>query len=546
MSFLVRVVRTATAVLLVAAGVTACSVADENDRPVTPGRGGHLTYLDAEALASMQVQVSYWQNSLVKDQVLDRLVYQNPTTFRFEPWIAEKWTLDESGTVYTFTIRDGVTFSDGQELDAGAVERNLNWQFTGDKAKGITPNPMLPKSGVTITSDDRARTVTVTLREPYTPFIPVLSINTAGLVADRTIEASKETQSVPTNLVGSGPFVVESEVPDKKVVLAKRRGYDWAPATAPHQGEAYLDTVTVIPVTEDSIRVGALRAGQGDVIRYAQPPDETLLRSEGFEVRGLRTPGLANTLDIRQTAPYLRDIRVRRAVASGIDRQEILRTLYTDNWRAAKNVVTENFPGYRDRSDVVRYDPGEAQRQLDAAGWVTRDSDGYRTKDGARLSILVYVDVYDHTARPMYELIQRQLRRVGIELVVRQTDFANYPTASIADEVGLRRNGWPTPDPVRLWQNYDSGGGDLYALDGADPTIDRLLRAQLVETDPRRRAALLLEYTDYVLDNAYTVPLLEDTQIFGVAPRVQGLTHAANSVPWFYNAWIDAGPGKRD
>ncbi len=73
----------------------------------------------------------------------------------------------------------------------------------------------------------------------------------------------------------------------------------------------------------------------------------------------------------------------------------------------------------------------------------------------------IYVDVYDHTAKPMYELIQRQLRRIGIRLVIRQTDFANYPTASIEDSVGLRRNGWPTADPVRLWQNYDSKGGDL-------------------------------------------------------------------------------------
>ncbi|WP_328396417.1 ABC transporter substrate-binding protein [Nocardia sp. NBC_00416] len=197
-------------------------------------------------------------------------------------------------------------------------------------------------------------------------------------------------------------------------------------------------------------------------------------------------------------------------------------------------------------ADVVRYDPAESGRLLDEAGWGARDSEGFRTKDGERLSVLSYVDVYDHTARPMYELIQRQLRRVGIDLEVRQTDFANYPTASVADEVGLRRNGWPTPDPVRLWQNYDSAGGDLYALDGSDPNIDRLLRAQLVETDPHRRARILREYTDYVIDNAYSVPLLEYTQIFGVAPRVQGLTHAANSVPWFYNAWIDDRSGKRD
>lgn len=527
-----------TAVVLLAALLTSCSSGESAPQAGDGARGGHLTYLDAEAPAALQIQVSYWQNSLLKDQMLDRLVYQDPKTFDYVPWIAEKWTVDNAHLVYEFTIRDGVTYSNGQPLDAESVRRNLQWQANGDKEKGITRNSYFPKIA-SVTADNERRTVRVTLPEPYAPFIAVLSLNTAGLVADATIDASKETQSVVTNLIGSGPFYAESQIPDKQIVLAKRRGYDWAPATAPHQGEAYLDSITVIPVTEDSVRVGALRAGQADAIRYAQPPDERLLDREGFDVRGLRTPGLANTLDIRQSAPFMADVNVRKAIGFGIDRNEILRTLYTEHWQPAQNIVTKNFPGYTDRSDAVRYDPEEAVRRLEASGWTQTDGEGYRVKNGEQLSALIYVDVYDHTAKPMYELIQRQLKRIGIRLVIRQTDFANYPTASIEDSVGLRRNGWPTADPVRLWQNYGSKGGDLYALDGADPTIDRLLDAQISATDPQQRLKLLQEYNNYVIDNAYSVPLLEDTQIFAVAPRVQGFANAANSVPWFYDTWID-------
>lgn len=533
---MMRVRRIAAVALAVL--VSACGTADPAPVSDTNAKGGHLTYLDAEAPASLQIQVSYWQNSLLKDQLLDRLVYQDPETFEFVPWIAESWTVDDPHLVYEFTIRDGVSYSNGQPVDAESVRRNLEWQANGDKDKGITRNTYFPKVQ-SIEADNDRRTVRVTLEKPYAPFIAVLTLNTAGLVADATIDATKEEQSIITNLIGSGPFVAQSQIPDKEIVLAKRRGYDWAPATAPHQGEAYLDTITVIPVTEDSVRVGALRAGQADAIRYSQPPDEKLLAREGFDVRGLRTPGLANTLDIRQSAPFLRDVNVRRAIGFGIDRNEILSTLYTENWKPAQNIVTRNFPGYVDRSDAVRYDPAEAVRLLEESGWTEVDDQGYRVKNGEQLAVKIYVDVYDHTAKPMYELIQRQLGRVGIRLVIRQTDFANYPTASIEDSVGLRRNGWPTADPVRLWQNYDSEGGDLYALDGADPTIDRLLRAQISATDPLQRLELLKEYNNYIIDNAYSVPLLEDTQIFAVAPRVQGFANAANSVPWFYNTWID-------
>ncbi len=289
------------AVVLLAALLTACSSGESAPPPAGSARGGHLTYLDAEAPASLQIQVRYWQNSLLKDQMLDRLVYQDPKTFDYVPWIAEKWTVDDAHLVYEFTIRDGVTYSNGQPLNAESVRRNLQWQANGDGDKGITRNNYFPKIA-SVTADNERRTVRVTLPEPYAPFIAVLSLNTAGLVADATIDASKETQSVVTNLIGSGPFYAESQILDKQIVLAKRRGYDWAPATAPHQGEAYLDSITVIPVTEDSVRVGALRAGQADAIRYSQPPDERLLDREGFDVRGLRTPGLANTLDIRQSA----------------------------------------------------------------------------------------------------------------------------------------------------------------------------------------------------------------------------------------------------
>ncbi|WP_319447869.1 MULTISPECIES: ABC transporter substrate-binding protein [unclassified Mycobacterium] len=540
-----RVVAALAAVVVVTGTLVSCSDRTVTAQPENGHRGGDLVYLDAEAPASLQIQVSYWQNSLLKDQLLDRLIYQDPKTFEFVPWIAEKWTVDDSKTAYEFTIRDGVTYSNGQRLDAESVRRNLEWEANGDKPKGITRNVYFPKVE-SVTADEARRTVRVKLAKPYAPFLAVLSLNTSGLVADATIDATKEQQSVVTNLIGSGPFYAASEVPDKKIVLAKRRGYGWAPATAPHQGEAYLDTITVIPVTEDSVRVGALRAGQADAIRYTQPPDERLLQREGFEVLGLRTPGLSNTLDIRQTAPFMRDINVRKAIGFGIDRDEILSTLYSDNWKPAQNIVTRGFPGYTDRSDAVRFDPAEAVRLLEASGWTQRDGDGFRVKDGHLLSVKIYVDVYDHTSKPMYELIQRQLRRIGIDLVIRQTDFANYPSASVEDSVGLRRNGWPTADPVRLWQNYGSKFGDMYALHGADPEIDRLLDAQISATDPTERLRILAQYNDYVIDNAYTVPLLEDTQIFAVAPRVKGFANAANSVPWFYDASIDDTQPGRD
>lgn len=530
-----RVFGLATATLLTVSG---CSRASAAPGDSTGGRGGDFIYLDAEVTASMQVQVSYWQNSGVKDQLLDRLVYQDPKTFQFVPWIAESWTIDPTGTVYTFVVRDGVSFSDGQSLDAASVARNLLWFANGDADKGIPRNSIFPEV-VSAVPDNDARTVTVTLQRPDAPFLATLSMNTSGLVADATIDATNEEQSVVTNLIGSGPFVAESEIPAKQIRLVKRRGYNWAPPTADHQGEAYLDSLTIVPVREDSVRVGALLSGQAHALRYTQPPDEKLLQDRGFTVLGLRNPGLANVLDVRQTAEFVDDIRVRKALMYGIDRQEIVDTLYTDNWKVATNVTTDGVQGWTDRSDEVRFDPEESNRLLDDAGFTERNADGIRIREGRPLDLSIYVDVYDHTSKPLYEFVQRQLRRIGISLTIKQTDFANYPKATTDPKLSLRRNGWPAPDPVRLSVNYDSDRGDLFQLQGKDPILDELLREHITSIDPAERERILREAQDRIIDNAYTIPLLADTQIFAVAPEVRGFRNAANSPPFFYDAWIE-------
>lgn len=530
-----RVFGLATATLLT---VGACSGASATPSESTGGRGGDFIYLDAEVTASMQVQVSFWQNSAVKDQMLDRLVYQDPKTFQFVPWIAESWTIDPTATVYTFVVRDGVSYSDGQPLDAASVARNLLWFAHGDADKGIPRNSIFPDV-LSAVPDNDARTVTVTLQRPDAPFLATLSMNTSGLVADATIDATNEEQSVVTNLIGSGPFVAESEIPAKQIRLVKRRGYNWAPPTSEHQGEAYLDSLTIVPVREDSVRVGALLSRQAHALRYTQPPDEKLLQDNGFTVLGLRNPGLANVLDVRQTAEFVDDIRVRKALMYGIDRQEIIDTLYTDNWKVATNVTTEGVQGWTDRSDEVRFDPQESNRLLDDAGFTERNADGIRIRDGRPLDLSIYVDVYDHTSKPLYEFVQRQLRRNGISLTIKQTDFANYPKATTDPKLSLRRNGWPAPDPVRLSVNYDSERGDLFQLEGKDPILDELLREHITSIAPAERERILREAQDRIIDNAYTIPLLVDTQIFAVAPEVRGFRNAANSPPFFYDAWIE-------
>lgn len=533
----------ASAVMVMAVLATGCGgpsgATPQANGPGTGKRGGEVVYLDAELSRSTQLQSSgTWQDSAYIENVADRLVYRDPKTREIKPWIAEDWKVSDEGRTYSFTIREGVTFSNGQALDAAAVKRNLDWQIDGDKDKGIPGNEWFPKVAA-VTADNASRTVTVKLRHSSTAFLAILSFWRSALVADATIEAPIEKQQQLSGIIGSGPFVVESERYGEEIVLTRRAGYSWAPEGVGNQGEAYLDKVTIVPVTEDSVRLGSLRAGEADLIRYVQPSEEATLASAGFEVIARQGVGNANVWDLKQSAPFLDDVRVRQALQHGIDRKQIIDDLYTGNWSAASSIITPGSVGYQDVSRLFAYNPSQSNRLLDEAGWTGRDADGFRTKAGKQLKVLTYVDVYDSTAKPLFQLIQWQLKKIGVNLDIKETDYANYASVYTNDAVGALRNGWPEADTTRLSIGYHSGGSNMFRFRKPDAVLDKLLEDQLTASTIAEREKIIGKIQKRIVEQAYALPIINDSQVFALAPHVHDLTFSSEARPHFYETWTD-------
>lgn len=534
--------RSATLGLLPAA-ILLASCADAQGSSGESQEGGELIYLDAELTSDTQLQTSgTWQDSAYITNITDRLIHKSPETGELEPYLAEEFDVSDDGLTYTFTIVEGVTHSDGTPLDVENVKRNLEWQHDGDPDQGIPANNWFPDIA-SIETDEAEHTVTVHLEEAYAPFLDVLSFWRTSIVADATIEAPIEEQQQISGIIGSGPFYVESETYGEEIVLAKREGYDWAAPSSTHQGEALLDTITIIPVTEDSVRLGSLSSGEADLIRYLQPSEEQGLVDQGIDIISEQGTGNANVWDVRQSAPFVDDVNVRRALQSGINREQIVEDLYTDSWRPAKSVVTEDTFGFTDKSDSLEYDPQRSQELLEEAGFEDFDSEGYRINDeGERLSLLTYIDVFDATARPLFQLIQLQLAEIGVELRIEETDYSSYSDVIQDPEIALRRNGWPEAEPwVRQTVNYaldETNGLFLEEDDEAAQELDELYRQQLVQTDPGQRQDTLADIQDTLIDDAFALPLLDDSQVFGVQPHVNDLEFTAEARPSFYSAWI--------
>ncbi len=506
-----------------------------------PKHGGNLIYEDAEFPISAQVQESgYWQDRAILENVLDRLIYRTPSG-KLEPWIATKWTESTDGLKYTFWIRSGVTYSDGQPLNVQSVKQNLLWQIHGDKKAGIPPNSAYPTSA-TVADDPASGTVTVLLSKPYAPFLNVLTSWSAGLVATKTINLSLTQQEQFQNLIGSGPFVVTKVVPDKEYVLTARKGYTWGPPSWPNHGQAYLSTVTIIPVLEDSTRLGALQANQADLLRYVQPDEVKGLEKQGYQVISREGLGLTNQWFIRQTASSdLQSLWVRRALLVGINRPALISELYTENWGAATDLVSPGTLGYVNRSSQLAYNPTEAEADLAKAGWTTRNAQGYLVKDGQELTVQTYLDVFDNTAPQLFQAIQAQLKQIGVYLNIHSTDYSAYDQAAFDNEsVGVLRTGWPDPDPAEdLYNQYGPAGSNLLGVTGAAAsTVDHLLAAPLTAPSLTSEAADVRNLDSYLLDQALVIPILNDSQVYVATPSLHGFSLTDGGLPLYVNAWL--------
>ena len=533
-----RVAAATAALVAITVSVAGCSPV--NVASVTGGapvRGGNLVYLDAEVPFGAQLQESgSWQDRGLLQNVTDRLLYRNPDTNAFEPWIAESWTVSADGLTYDFVIRDGVTYSDGSPVDVESVKHNLEFQIFGNADKAISPNAVFPHEAV-ITTDAATRTVTVVLPQPYAPFLGALTSWSAGLIGDSTIALSRDKQLQYINLVGSGPFVVTKETFGKEIVLSRRDGYAWAPPSAKNQGEAYLDTVTVIPVQEDSVRLGTLKSGQADLLRYIQPSEEKPLEAAGFEIIAKSGVGLVNQWIIQESAPFLDDINVRKALLIGTDRAQIIKDVYTPNWHAATSVISPGTFGYVDLSKELAFDPDGANTLLDDAGWTTRDSDGYRTKGGDRLVVKTYLDVFDISAKALFQHIQHQWKELGVELKIGELDYSTYWDTAFSDpSTGVLRTGWPHPDPVGLNADFSATASNLLKVD--DPKFEELLAAHVTAVTDDDRAAKLADLQRYIIDQAYVIPLLDDSQVYVARSAVQGFFLTDGALPTFQGTWL--------
>ncbi|MCW0212216.1 MAG: ABC transporter substrate-binding protein [Pseudonocardia sp.] len=465
-------------------------------------------------------------------QVVDSLTDQDPGTGEIKPWLATSWTVSPDATSYTFTLEPGVTFSDGTPLDANAVKANLD-RVPQLGARGTLPKGYL--AGYEGTTVQGPTEFTVAFSAPNVQFLQGTSTHSLGILSPATVAKSDDERCA--GVIGSGPFTLQSYTKNESIVLAKRRGYTSGSSLFGHTGDAYLDTLEFRIVPESGVRVGSLQSGEVDAIGNIAQQDEAPLSGAGVQLISRANPGVPFGVSFNLTKPIVSDPAVRSAFSAAINRPEIVSAVYTSETKPATSTLASSTPGYTDESALLTFDAAKAGSTLDAAGWVP-GPDGIRVKDGQKLTIELTWFANAASNRPTVELMQQQLRAVGIDLQLRERPATDFTTVLPSGDFAAAWVNVTRADPDILRSSYSSTGSNYYRLP-ASP-IDALLAEQAAEPDKAKRDATVAQVQQQLLQNGFTVPVVELTTTLGVGPDTHGIAFDASSRVQLYDAWKSA------
>jgi peptide/nickel transport system substrate-binding protein len=357
------------------------------------GGGGTLVFAGAaDPVVLDGALVSDGESLRVITQLFETLVALKPGTTEPEPGLAESWSANDDGTVWTFTIRQGVKFHDGTDLDADAVCFNFDrwynfkgsfqnpsatyyWQVVFGGFSTFNPDSGAPEDSLYKSCEATdSSTAVITLTKPSATFIPALSQQAFSIASPKALQAygadegSVDADGIfhPTGTfgtehpVGTGPFQFVSWTRGDKLVVSRFDDY-WGE-------KASLDQVIFRPIADNAARLQALQTGEIQGYDLVEPQDiPTIQENSDLQILD-RPPFNVAYVGFNMSMPPLDDPKVRQALAYGLDRQGVVDSFYGGRAQVAKEFMPPSVEGYADDVPEYTFDPEKSKQLLQEAG----------------------------------------------------------------------------------------------------------------------------------------------------------------------------------
>ena len=405
-----------------------------------------------------------------------------------QPWLAESWSISDDHLTWTFKIREGVKFSNGDELTAEAVKASIERAFAkNNRAATFFKYREIKAEG---------QTLTIVTEKPM-PNMPGFLADPLFIIVDTKAEANRDFAK--EGPICTGPYMVESFVKEK-AVMKKNPSY-W-------DGEVPFETVEIPSIDDPNTRAMALQSGEVDMaVNIAAGDMDTFRGNDKFfvdEISSLRV-----VLARLNQKGILKDDKVRAALIAGCDRETYNKVLLKDTFLPGKAPVPPSMDyGFDQLTDPNAYNPERAAKLLDEAGWKDTNGDGIREKDGQPLK-LDFVVYNSRAELPLYaEAVQSDLKKLGFDINIKTVDYNLVDQIGIKGEYDLLISNITTAntgDPEIFlnwyWKSNLNGENPQNGSGYSNPALDAKFEALSVEFDKDKRRQLIIEIQQMIMND---------------------------------------------
>ena len=458
---------------------------------------------------------------------------------------AEKWNCSADGLVWTFTLRDGLKWSDGSALTA--EDFVYSWKRVVDPAtaapygetvlgmvKGYAEAAEGNLDALSVVATD-AKTLTVTLDHPCPYFDKLAAFATLSPVNKATIEANKDAWATkPESYICNGPFYIKEWVPSSYILFAKNPNYRDA-------DRVKLDGIKCLLIEDANASFAAYQNGEALMIKDVPTGEIASLRSNPeFHVDSILGTYYISLNDSK--AP-LDNPKVRQALSLAIDRKHVAETLMDGTYLPAPNFIGTGISDYNGTDFIDNANGGKAYIDInDHAGNIEKAKAllaeaGYPNGEG--LPTLTYSTNDAGYHKIVAQYLQQAWGEIGVDLKVEVVEWASFTPMRRAGDYEISRNGWVCDynDPSNMLDLLVSTNGNN---DGKynNPQYDELMAKAGSETDPAKRFDYMHQAEDILMADAACIPVAYYTDFYLQSAKITGAWHSPYGYWYFMYADI--------
>ena len=464
------------------------------------------------------------------------------------PGQAESYTVSEDGLVWTFTMRDGLKWSDGSDLTAkdfeysfkrlaapdtaapyaetvvGMIDGYADATGNPDAAGNMTTEPDFDALNVVASED--GKTLTVTLSYPCAYFDKLAAFAAMSPVQQATVEANGDAWCTePDTYICNGPYYISDWVPSERLVLTKNPNYvgGW------DSSKIVSDAITLLLLEDSSASYAAYNSGEAQLVKDV-PTDEIPSLTKAEDGGDFYVDTILGTYYISlndQKEPF-NDVNVRKALSLAIDRDYVANTIMQGTYTPAYNlvgpgIVDESGMFYDNANGGKTYISDDYEANLEAAKQALADA-GYPNGEGFPVIEYSTNDAGYHT--PVAEYLQQAWGELGITVNINKVEWASFTPLRRAGDYDASRNGWVMDynDPSNMIELFTTGNGNN---DGkySSADFDAAVEASKV-ADKSVHFQKLHEAEDILMNDYACIPVAYYNDFWLQSPSLKGTWHS--------------------